>query len=104
MTDPKLKEHLKHWGIDMDRLEKTDKSMAELQVEINKSYDFSRIIEAGAKLVPLRGPGYVGLRNLGNSCYMVGGNGGCFRLPSCRESSFSSGSSLKGSGRGQQDI
>lgn len=71
VTDPKLKEHLRHFGIDMDKLEKTDKTMAELEVEMNKSYDFSRITEAGAKLVPLRGPGFVGLKNLGNSCYMV---------------------------------
>lgn len=32
VTDPKLKEHLRHWGIDMDTMEKTVKTMAELQV------------------------------------------------------------------------
>jgi ubiquitin carboxyl-terminal hydrolase 5/13 len=40
-------------------LEKTDKTMAELQLEINKSYDFSAITEAGAKLVPVKGPGFM---------------------------------------------
>jgi uncharacterized UBP type Zn finger protein len=45
------------------------------QVELNKTYDWGRITEAGSKLVPLRGPGYVGLKNLGNSCYMVSPQG-----------------------------
>ncbi len=69
VTDPKLAEHLAHWGIDVMRLEKTDKSLAELEIEGQK-WAFSRITEAGAHLLPLRGPGYVGLKNLGNSCYM----------------------------------
>lgn len=51
-------------------MEKTDKSLAELELESQK-YAFSRITEAGATLTPLRGPGLVGLKNLGNSCYMV---------------------------------
>ncbi len=44
--------------------------MAELQADLNKSYEFSRITEAGSTLAPLRGPGLTGLINLGNSCYM----------------------------------
>lgn len=40
------------------------------QVELNKSYDFNKITEAGAKLRPLSGPGFTGIKNLGNSCYM----------------------------------
>lgn len=32
VTDPLLKEHLAHWGINMMQMEKTDKTMAELQV------------------------------------------------------------------------
>ena len=31
VEDPLLAEHLSHWGIDVMRLEKTEKSMAELQ-------------------------------------------------------------------------
>lgn len=41
-----------------------------MKVELNKSYDFNKITEAGAKLTPLSGPGYTGIKNLGNSCYM----------------------------------
>jgi ubiquitin carboxyl-terminal hydrolase 5/13 len=51
-------------------MEKTAKTTAELQADLNKGYEFSRITEAGAKLVPLHGPGHTGLINLGNSCYM----------------------------------
>ncbi|CAN0371457.1 unnamed protein product, partial [Ectocarpus sp. 13 AM-2016] len=70
VQDPKLAEHLARWGIDVLKVEKTDKTMAELEVELNKSYDFNKITEAGAKLRPLSGPGFTGIKNLGNSCYM----------------------------------
>mmetsp|Transcript_67027 Transcript_67027/g.187406 ORF Transcript_67027/g.187406 Transcript_67027/m.187406 type:complete len:831 (+) Transcript_67027:144-2636(+) len=70
VKDPLLAQHLQHWGIDSMRMEKTDKSMAEMEADFNLSYDFSRICESGEELVRLRGPGLVGLKNLGNSCYM----------------------------------
>ena len=118
VTDPKLPEHLAHWGIDIMKLEKTDKSMTEMevttvlawymnetplthldhtlsthhintsyhntsntphihpyplfpsQVALNMKYDWSRIMESGESLVPLTGAGYVGLRNIGSSCYL----------------------------------
>lgn len=44
--------------------------MAELQIDLNMAFEFDKITEAGASLKPLHGPGYVGLVNLGNSCYM----------------------------------
>ena len=53
----------------MDR-QKTVKSTAELEVELNATYAFDAITEAGASLVPVTGPGLQGLQNLGNSCYM----------------------------------
>jgi ubiquitin carboxyl-terminal hydrolase 5/13 len=70
VEDPYLAEHLSHWGIDVMKMEKTEKSMAELTVELNKTFEFDKITEAGADLAPLSGPGYVGLKNLGNSCYL----------------------------------
>jgi ubiquitin carboxyl-terminal hydrolase 5/13 len=51
-------------------MEKTEKTMAELQVKLNLSHEFGRITESGSALRPLSGPGHVGLINLGNSCYM----------------------------------
>ncbi|KAK9828336.1 hypothetical protein WJX74_009732 [Apatococcus lobatus] len=70
VTDPKLAEHLQHWGINMVGMQKTEKTMTELQIDLNMSFEFDRITEKGAQLHPISGPGYVGLKNLGNSCYM----------------------------------
>lgn len=50
-------EHLTHWGINMMALQKTEKTMAELQIDLNMSFEFDRITEAGAALQPLSGPG-----------------------------------------------
>jgi len=70
VKDPLLGQHLSHWGIDIMRLEKTDKTMGELEVDLNLKYDWSKILESGESLVPLAGAGKVGLRNIGSSCYL----------------------------------
>jgi len=70
VKNPLLAQHLRHWGIDIMGLEKTDKTMGELEVDLNMSYDWSKILESGESLQPLAGPGLVGLRNIGSSCYM----------------------------------
>eukprot|EP01127_Copromyxa_protea_P001634 TRINITY_DN11594_c0_g1_i1.p1 TRINITY_DN11594_c0_g1~~TRINITY_DN11594_c0_g1_i1.p1 ORF type:complete len:802 (-),score=245.62 TRINITY_DN11594_c0_g1_i1:36-2441(-) len=70
VLDPLLDQHLKHWGLDMSRLEKTDKSMAEMEIEFQYNFDWSKASESNKKLTPLYGPGYTGLENLGNTCYM----------------------------------
>ena len=45
--------------------------MAELELDMNKRYDeWSILQESDAKLQPLFGPGYTGMINVGNSCYM----------------------------------
>ncbi len=54
----------------LSKMEKTEKTMAELQIDLNVSYEFGRMTESGTALRPLHGPGHVGLINLGNSCYM----------------------------------
>jgi len=72
VEDPKLKEHLLHFGINIALLEKTDKTMTELEIEANLSLkaEWDTIQESGKKLKPLFGPGNTGMINLGNSCYM----------------------------------
>ena len=67
VKDPKLAEHLAHWGIDIMKLEKTDKTMEELELEQNKNWT-SRITESDTVLKEVDGPGLKGLINLGNSC------------------------------------
>ena len=43
--DPLLAEHLSHWGIDIMRLEKTEKTLGETELEKNLQYDWSLILE-----------------------------------------------------------
>eukprot|EP00397_Hematodinium_sp_SG-2012_P019006 GEMP01019510.1.p1 GENE.GEMP01019510.1~~GEMP01019510.1.p1 ORF type:complete len:493 (+),score=136.94 GEMP01019510.1:879-2357(+) len=52
------------------KMEKSEKTVAEMELDLNMNYDWTRICESGEKLEPLSGPGYVGLTNIGNTCYM----------------------------------
>lgn len=70
VIDPHLADHLSFWGIDIMTLEKTDKSFGEMEVDLNKSYGWSKLMEGSEHLEPLSGAGLVGLRNIGSSCYM----------------------------------
>ena len=49
-------EHLAHWGINMMGMQKTAKTMTELQIDLNMSYEFDKITESGSALQPLSGP------------------------------------------------
>ncbi|CDF33158.1 unnamed protein product [Chondrus crispus] len=71
VLDPYLADHLAHWGINMMQQEKTEQTTAELELKLNATHSFSKITESGSELEPLHGPGYIGLDNLGNSCYMA---------------------------------
>ncbi len=70
-TDPELAAHLIHWGIDIAKREKTEKSLTEMQIEQNMRWEFSMTAEDGKELTPLFGEGFTGLKNLGNSCYLA---------------------------------
>ncbi|KAL5491044.1 hypothetical protein EMCRGX_G016259 [Ephydatia muelleri] len=71
VEDPRLSEHLAHFGINVASMSKTENTITELEIEMNMRIgEWTIIQEAGKELVPLYGPGYTGLRNLGNSCYM----------------------------------
>ncbi|XP_076234038.1 ubiquitin specific protease 5 isoform X2 [Calliopsis andreniformis] len=71
VEDPNLVSHLAHWGINIAQMEKTDKSMIELELDLNQRFgEWVALQEAASKLTPLYGPGYTGLTNLGNSCYL----------------------------------
>ena len=43
--------------------------MVELEIDLNQRV-WASIQETGKSLTPLFGPGYTGLTNLGNSCYL----------------------------------
>lgn len=67
---PNLPELLDKRGIKISGMQKTVKSTAELEVELNANYAFDAITESGENLVTVSGPGLQGLQNLGNSCYI----------------------------------
>ena len=74
-----------HFGINIMTMSKTDKSMAELEIDLNKNMEFSAITEAGSKLVPAYGEGLTGLQNLGNTCYLNSVMQLLFTLPSFKQ-------------------
>ncbi|KAJ4756079.1 Ubiquitinyl hydrolase 1 [Rhynchospora pubera] len=71
VEDPLLAQHLSHFGIDFSSLQKTEMTTAERELDQNVNYDWNRIQENDKDAELLFGPGYTGLVNLGNSCYMA---------------------------------
>jgi ubiquitin carboxyl-terminal hydrolase 5/13 len=69
--DEALAAHLAALGIDVSAEVKTGKTLADLQLELNKNMNWSAVLEADGKEAELRfGRGFCGLSNLGNSCYL----------------------------------
>lgn len=71
VLDPLLAQHLQHFGIDFSSLRKTELTTGERELDLNTNYDWNRIQESGEDAEPIFGPGYTGLTNLGNSCYLA---------------------------------
>lgn len=72
VLDRQLASHLSSFGINIANEEATEKSTAELQLESNLKWKWSRTFdEDGKELEAKFGPGYCGLENLGNSCYLA---------------------------------
>ncbi|XP_076010710.1 ubiquitin carboxyl-terminal hydrolase 5 [Genypterus blacodes] len=71
VLDSKLPEHLAHFGINMMTMEKTERTMTELEIAVNQRVgEWEVIQESGTTLRPMFGPGLTGMKNLGNSCYL----------------------------------
>ncbi|KAJ4923197.1 hypothetical protein JOQ06_022724 [Pogonophryne albipinna] len=71
VLDSKLPEHLAHFGINMMTMEKTERTMTELEIAVNQRVgEWEVIQESGTTLRPMFGPGVTGMKNLGNSCYL----------------------------------
>ncbi|KAK7992937.1 Ubiquitinyl hydrolase 1 [Apiospora saccharicola] len=84
-SDEDLATHLAHWGIMLSERVKTEKSLTEMQIEQNLRWEFSMTTEDGKELQPLFGPGFTGLKNLGNSCYLASILQCLFDLPSFQD-------------------
>lgn len=71
VLDPYLDKHLAHFGIDIQKMTKTEKSITEMEIDMNEKLgEWSIIQEEGKELKPVYGSGFTGLANLGNSCYI----------------------------------
>jgi len=87
-SDPEIKTHLAHWGINIADRQKTEKSLTEMQIEQNLRWEFSMTSEDGKELKPIFGHGLTGLKNLGNSCYLASILQCLYALPSFKERYF----------------
>merc|ERR1711953_1085574 len=95
VEDPYLKQHLAHFGIKIQDMEKTDKSMVELEIDMNQKYgEWATLCESQSVLEPITGPGYTGMENLGNTCYMNSLMQVLFTLPSFIEDYVSKASEM----------
>jgi ubiquitin carboxyl-terminal hydrolase 5/13 len=94
VLDPLLAQHLAHFGINVNQMEKTEKTTAELQIDINLNYDWSRLQEQDKKLQPLFGPVYTGMQNIGNSCYLASVMQTLFSIPEFQDRYYKTASHI----------
>ncbi|XP_034356062.1 ubiquitin carboxyl-terminal hydrolase 13 [Arvicanthis niloticus] len=80
VSDPHLAKHLAHFGIDMLHTQGTENGLRDNDIKPRVS-EWEVIQESGTKLKPMYGPGYTGLRNLGNSCYLSSVMQAIFSIP-----------------------
>ena len=71
VIDPELNGHLSVLGIDPMTSRKTEKSTAELNLEVNLTHSYSMVDASGSELKEFSGPWQRGFTNLGNSCYLA---------------------------------
>lgn len=71
VIDPDLEKHLKTFGIDMSKMKKTTKTLAEMELDSNLKLEQLLLESTKDTEYPVFGPGYTGMKNLGNSCYMA---------------------------------
>lgn len=71
VRDPNLAVHLSHFGINMREMTKTEKTTAELELDLNEQRNYRSILEADVSLKEVYGPGSASLLSLA----LTGGRG-----------------------------
>ncbi|XP_019474671.1 ubiquitin carboxyl-terminal hydrolase 13 isoform X2 [Meleagris gallopavo] len=80
VLDPHIAKHLAHFGIDMLQMQVAENGLRDNDIKPRVS-EWEVIQEAGVKLKPMYGPGYTGMKNLGNSCYLNAVMQAIFSIP-----------------------
>ncbi|NXP83180.1 UBP13 hydrolase, partial [Ramphastos sulfuratus] len=80
VLDPHIAKHLAHFGIDMLQMQVMENGLRDNDIKPRVS-EWEVIQEAGVKLKPMYGPGYTGMKNLGNSCYLNAVMQAIFSIP-----------------------
>jgi ubiquitin carboxyl-terminal hydrolase 5/13 len=70
VRDELLQEHLFAAGIDVRSQTKTEKTVQEINLYINLNFALSSLVDDREHSEPLYGPGFTGINNIGNSCYL----------------------------------
>jgi ubiquitin carboxyl-terminal hydrolase 5/13 len=91
VKDNGLQGHLGNFGIVMTGMEKTEKTLTEINLEMNLNLDLSTAFEKGVRLTPAFGPGLTGLENIGNSCYLNSIMQSLFAIPEFQKRYFTLG-------------
>ncbi|CAI2296626.1 unnamed protein product [Caenorhabditis sp. 36 PRJEB53466] len=62
--------HLAHFGLNPFEMERTAKSTAEMELDMNQKWEWAKCCEDGVALESAYGPGNTGLVNIGSTCYL----------------------------------
>lgn len=94
VKDPWLAQHLARRGINIMECVKTEKTTQEMSLDASLKMDLFAVDSDGKKLERVKGPGLVGLTNLGNTCYMNSCLQLLFSLPETRKRYLSQASDV----------
>lgn len=66
-----MQEHLIYLGIEVSSQKKTEKTVAEINLDINLNFALNKLISGKDKTEKrIYEPGFTGMNNIGNSCYL----------------------------------
>lgn len=70
VRDEFLREHLIFLGIEVRNQKKTEKTVAEINLDLNLNFALSKLLSSEAEEKAVYGAGTTGINNIGNSCYL----------------------------------